>query len=121
MKINLNFQHSIKSIILIEILSIFSLSKQLKTNLRSLTDYPTLTFSEGSITETIEGSGYTISSTTLTITNSGTYILTGSCSECNVEIKKSTTDVILILNSLTLSCSRSALIVLKKVHQLQFI
>ena len=114
MKINFNFQHSIKSIILIEILSIFSLSTQLKTNLRSLTDYSTLTFSEGSITETIEGNGYTISSTTLTITNSGTYILTGSCLECNVEIKKSTTDVILILNSLTLSCSTSAPIVLKK-------
>ena len=69
MKINFNFQHSIKSIILIEILSIFSLSIQLKTNLHSLTDYPTLTFSEGSITETIQGSGYSISSTTLTITN----------------------------------------------------
>ena len=115
MKINFKLtKNSIKSIILIEILSIFSLSKQLKTNLRSLTDYPTLTFSEGSITETIEGSGYTISSTTLTITNSGTYILKGSCSECNIDIKKSTTDVTLILNSLILSSSTTAPIVLKK-------
>ena len=115
MKINFKLtKNSIKSIILIQILCLFSLSNQLKTNLRSLTDYPTLTFSEGSITETIEGSGYTISSTTLTITNSGTYILNGSCSECNIDIKKSTTDVILILNSLILSSSTTAPIVLKK-------
>ncbi len=110
----INFKLTKNLIILIQILSLFSFSKQLKTNLRSLTDYPTLTFSEGSITETIEGNGYTISSTTLTITNSGTYILKGSCSECNIDIKKSTTDVTLILNSLILSSSTTAPIVLKK-------
>jgi len=115
MKIKIKLiQHSIRTILLIQILSTLSLSTQLKTNLRSLTDYPTLTFSEGTITETIEGSGYSISGTTLTISDSGTYILTGTCSECNVNIKKSITNVILILNSLNLSCSTSAPIVLKK-------
>ena len=88
------------------------LTFQLK--LRSISETPTLTFSNELITATVSGEGYKISSTTLTINQSGTYKLTGSCSECNIEVKKSTTDVILILDSLTLSCSTTAPITLKK-------
>ncbi len=88
------------------------LTFQLK--LRSISETPTLTFSNELITATVSGEGYKISSTTLTINQSGTYKLTGSCSVCNIEVKKSTTDVILILDSLTLSCSTTAPIALKK-------
>ena len=75
---------------------------------------PVLTFSDGKITETVSGSGYTISFTTLTITSPGTYIVTGSCSEGNIEISKSLSDVVLVLNDLTLSSSKTAPIVVKK-------
>ena len=48
----------------------------------------TLTFSDSGISETVSGSGYKISGTTLTISSEGTYRVTGSCSEGNIEIKK---------------------------------
>lgn len=72
-------------------------------NMAKATTSPVLVFSNSSITETTSGSGYSISGTTLSITSSGTYQITGSCSDGAIIIKKGTTGVTLILDSLTLT------------------
>ncbi|MBQ9610296.1 MAG: carbohydrate-binding domain-containing protein [Lachnospiraceae bacterium] len=74
----------------------------------------TFTFSDSGITTSTTGDGYSIDGTTLTITASGTYKITGSCNEGQVEVNKGVTDVTLILNNLSLTCSTSAPIVIKK-------
>ncbi len=74
----------------------------------------TLSFSDSGITETVSGSGYTISGTTLTIKSAGTYRVTGSCSEGSIVVGGSLSDVTLILDDLTLSSSATAPLVVKK-------
>lgn len=74
----------------------------------------TLTFTSGGVTETVSGSGYTIDETTLKITSDGTYRITGSCSEGNIEVAKGLSGVTLILDNLTLSNSNTAPIIVKK-------
>ena len=73
-----------------------------------------LTFSDTGIAETVKGSGYTINGTTLTITQSGTYVLSGSCSEGSIEVAKGLSDVTLELDGLSLASSSTAPIVVKK-------
>ncbi len=73
-----------------------------------------LTFSNGGITETSAGSGYTIDGTTLTVTTAGTYRIGGSCSEGAIIVSKGLSNVTLILDNLTLSSSATAPIVVKK-------
>lgn len=73
-----------------------------------------LTFSDGGITETQAGIGYSISGTTLTVTAAGTYRICGSCSEGSIVISKGLTDVTLILDNLSLASSSTAPIVVKK-------
>lgn len=73
-----------------------------------------LTFSNGGITETSAGSGYTIDGTTLTITTAGTYRIGGNCSEGAIIVSKGLNNVTLILDNLTLSSSTTAPIVVKK-------
>ncbi len=65
----------------------------------------TLTFSDDGIAEASAGSGYKIEGTTLTITEAGTYTVTGSCSDGSIEVKKGVTDVTLVLRDLTLAKS----------------
>ncbi|MGN0173239.1 MAG: carbohydrate-binding domain-containing protein, partial [Acutalibacteraceae bacterium] len=74
---------------------------------------PTLTFTESGITETVSGSGYSISGTALTITSGGTYKITGSCSEGSIAVAKSLSSVVLMLDDLTLTSSTTAPIVVK--------
>ena len=74
----------------------------------------TFTFSDSGITTSATGDGYSIDGTTLTITAAGTYEITGSCNEGQVVVKKGVTNVTLILNGLSLRCSTSAPIVIKK-------
>lgn len=71
-------------------------------------DSTTFTFSDESIA--VEGSskGYKIEGTNLTINEAGTYILTGSCSDGSVTVKKDTTGVILALDGLTLTAADTA-------------
>ena len=80
----------------------------------SATESAVLTFSDGGITETAAGSGYAIDGTTLTITASGVYRISGSCSEGAIVVNKSLTDVTLILDSLTLASSSTAPLSVKK-------
>lgn len=67
-----------------------------------------LTFSDAGVAETVSGSGYSISGTTLTVSAAGTYTVTGSCGEGNIVVKKGTTGVTLILSELDLTCSSTA-------------
>lgn len=63
----------------------------------------TFTFSDSGITASGETSGYEIDGTTLTIKKAGTYLVTGSCADGCIEVKKGTSDVHLILQDLTLA------------------
>ena len=91
------------------LLSVFPLS----TNAYSK-EQATLTFSDSGVTETVSGSGYNISGNTLTITDSGTYRVTGSCSEGNITVGKELTGVTLILDDLSLTSATTAPIIVKK-------
>ncbi len=68
----------------------------------------TLSFTDSGVTASGSDTGYEIDGTSLKITDSGVYTVTGSCSEGNIVVKKGTTDVTLILEDLTLSCSTTA-------------
>ena len=45
--------------------------------------------------------GYKVSSTALTINAAGTYVVSGSCTNGSIKVKKGTTDVVLVLDGLT--------------------
>ena len=66
------------------------------------------TFTDSSITADGESTGYEIDGTHLKIESSGTYLLSGSCSDGSVEVKKGTTGVTLILDGLELESSDTA-------------
>ena len=82
--------------------------------IKSLAADNTFTFYDSGITTSSTGDNYSIDGTVLTITAAGTYEITGSCSEGQIVVKKGVTNVTLILNGLSLSCSTSAPIVIKK-------
>lgn len=73
-----------------------------------------LTFTDNSIQETVSGSGYIINGTSLEITKAGTYRIKGSCSDGNIEVRKGTRNVVLILDNLYLASTKTAPIVVKK-------
>ena len=75
-----------------------------------------VTFSDSGIT-TSAASGLTIQGTTLTITQSGTYALSGSCSDGSIEVEKGVSDVHLVLNGLNLTAKETAPIVCGKETQ----
>ena len=66
------------------------------------------TFTETGIVAMTDEGGYKIDGTELTISASGTYVISGECAEGNIKVKKGTTDVVLILDSLTLTSSTTA-------------
>ena len=78
----------------------------------------TFTFTESGATSSNSSSGtykYVDDETNhLMITSSGTYIITGSCSDGSVTVKKGTTGVTLILQNLTLASSTGAPITINK-------
>ena len=82
----------------------------------------TLTFSDAGISMTNEvSSGYKIDGRTLTIDEAGTYILTGSCSDGSVKVKKGTTGVTLVLDNLTLSGGSTAPITCAKSSEVEIV
>ena len=82
----------------------------------------TLTFSDAGISMTNEvSSGYKIDGRTLTIDEAGTYILTGSCSDGSVKVKKGTTGVTLVLKDLTLSGESTAPITCAKSSEVEIV
>ena len=69
----------------------------------------TFTFTDSGVTVSSDAAeGYQISGTDLTISAAGTYIVTGSCSDGTITVKKGTTGVTLILSDLTLRSTASA-------------
>lgn len=70
-------------------------------------------FSDGRITAASAG-GVEIDGTALTITASGTYVLSGSCTDGSVTVEKGVDGVTLVLNGLTLTSETTAPIVCGK-------
>ena len=82
----------------------------------------TFTFSNNGISVTNElSSGYSLDGTTLELSEPGTYIVTGTCSDGSVKVKKGTTGVTLVLNNLTLSNTSTAPIVCAKSSEVEII
>ena len=67
-----------------------------------------------SVINTSSNTGIEINGTNLTIDQPGTYVLSGSCTNGNVKVKKGTTGVRIILNGLTLTSQDTAPIVCAK-------
>ena len=72
-------------------------------------------FSDSKITVT-EGAytGYKVKNTALTVNDAGTYIVSGSCANGTIVVKKNVTGVTLVLDGLTLSASATAPITCNK-------
>ena len=77
-------------------------------------DAVSLTFSSGGITADGSGSGYTVDGTALSISEPGTYILSGTCEDGSVTVKKGTQGVTLVLNGLALTSADTAPITCNK-------
>ena len=70
----------------------------------------TFTFTDSGVTAAGEtNTGYEIDDTALTITDSGTYTVSGSCADGSIKVKKGTTGVTLVLNGLALTSEKTAL------------
>lgn len=89
-----------------------SQSTQTETSSEDTSESVTLTFSDSEIST--DADNVKIDGTAVTISESGTYILTGSCSDGSVKVKKGTTGVTLILSDLSLTNSTTAPIVIGK-------
>ena len=81
----------------------------------NISDATSFIFSDFEITVT-EGAynGYKVDGTALSIKDSGTYVVSGSCANGTIVIKKNVKNVTLVLNGLTLSASATAPIICNK-------
>lgn len=71
----------------------------------------TFTFTDSGVIAAGEtNTGYEIDGTALTITDSGTYTVSGSCADGSIKVKKGTTGVTLVLDGLTLTSEDTAAI-----------
>lgn len=72
-------------------------------------------FSDDGITVTDgDYTGYKVKGTALSITDAGTYIVSGSCTNGSIVVKKNVTGVTLVLNGLTLTATATAPITCNK-------
>ena len=75
----------------------------------SLEGATTLTFSDSAVAaQDGDYTGYEIDGTAVSIDGAGTYILTGTCGDGSVTVKKGTTGVTLVLNGLDLTSADTA-------------
>lgn len=72
-----------------------------------------ITFTNSAITAD-SNDGLEIDETDLTVTKSGTYLLSGTCANGSVKVKKGTTGVTLVLQGLSLTCEDTAPIICGK-------
>lgn len=80
-----------------------------------------LSFTDDGITATTDGDGYKVEGTQLTINAAGTYIVSGTCSDGSIKIKKGTTGVTLVLDGLNLTSSDTAPIACNKSSEVTII
>ena len=66
-------------------------------------------------------SGYKVDGTELTINASGTYVVSGSCSDGSIKVKKDTTGVTLVLNGLNLTSLTTAPIACNKSTEVNIV
>ena len=88
----------------------------------NISDATSFVFSDFEIAVT-EGaySGYKIDGTALSIKDSGTYVVSGSCANGTIVIKKNVKNVTLVLNGLTLSASATAPITCNKSSEVTIV
>ncbi len=89
-----------------------SQSTQEESSTQNSSEAVTITFTDNEAST--DADNVKTDGTAVTISESGTYILTGSCSDGSVKVKKGTTGVTLILSDLNLSNSTTAPIVIGK-------
>ena len=87
---------------------------------QSAAEETAIVFSESGITAADE-SGLSIDGTTLTIEQAGTYVLSGTCSDGSVKVKKGVTGVTLVLSGLDLTSSTTAPITCGKSSGVTFL
>ncbi len=87
-----------------------------------ISDATKFVFSDSGITVT-EGaySGYKIDGAALTIKEGGTYVVSGTCANGTIVVKKNVTGVTLVLNGLTLSASATAPITCNKGSEVRIV
>lgn len=74
-----------------------------------------LTFSDSGVSASGQSkSGYEINGTAVSITQPGTYIVSGACADGSITVKKEVKDVVLVLNGLSLTSKTTAPITLNK-------
>ena len=100
---------------------LLTLLMPMQVNAASYTADATLTFSDSGIAASGLEEGYEIDGTDLKITAAGTYVVTGSCSEGSITVKKGTTGVTLVLNNLTLASSATAPLSCNKTTEVNLI
>ena len=71
-------------------------------------------FSDGSVTAAGAYSGYEIDGTAVSITEAGTYVLSGACADGSVTVKKEVTGVTLVLDGLDLTSTTTSPITINK-------
>lgn len=71
-------------------------------------------FSDGSVTAAGAYSGYEIDGTAISITEAGTYVLSGACADGSVTVKKEVTGVTLVLDGLDLTSTTTSPITINK-------
>lgn len=83
------------------------------TSADSAEDGISIRFSNDGITAA-DDSGLSIDGTSLTITATGTYLLSGSCEDGSVKVQKGTTGVVIVLDGLTFSSQTTAPLICAK-------
>lgn len=87
-----------------------------------VTGVTSFVFSEDSIKVTQgDYDGYDIDGSSLTINDSGTYIVSGKCDDGSIKIKKGTSDVTLIFNGLSLNSSDTAPLTIGKSSEVSVV
>lgn len=101
---------------------LFTLAFPMQVRAATYTADTTFTFTDSAITaEGGSSENYEISGTELKITAAGTYVVTGSCSEGSIAVKKGTTGVTLVVKDLTLASSTTAPISCNKTTEVNMI
>ena len=85
-----------------------------ETTVYSAAEAVTFTFTDDGITASGDDSGYKIDGCSLTIKESGTYVLSGRCADGSVKVKAEVSGVTLLLNGLDLTSADTAPIVCGK-------